>query len=620
MTAETFARVVFASPLPALNREFEYRVPAELRASIAVGCRVRVKLAGSAKEGFVIELSETPEFTGQLSDILEVVSSVPVLLPHVYQLLKAVAARQCASVGELVDNAVPKRAVRVEKSFKPFEVVECARGSNVRRAVTLRPRADKLTGQPTWLTTLSTAAVAELAQGRSVIVCLPDFRDIERFEKLLSENLTSNQFLRVDSTGTGSERYSVFLSELVERPIVLFGTRNVLYSPVSSNSTIFVWDDGDQSHTDQQSPYISSRELALVRQSIFGCDLYFYSHARSTDLQRLIEIGYVSEVPLDSWRPKVAKSDSNGLDGLSFKIIKSGLEKGPVLVQVASPGTSKSLFCGKCETRSTCSGCNGPLWVNARAQISCRWCGNLNLNATCRDCGFKEFRQGRAGVTRWVTQLGKSFPGVPVYEVTREDDLEPKPAKPAIYVATPGIEPIVTGGYAAAVLLDGATLLGRDSLRSSEDALRGWLNALAFVREGGESVVAGVSAEVERALTLGEVTETVGSLLAERQELGFPPARRFLSATGRMTDLEELAVRLSNIEQVKVLGISASVSQVSDSDYRLVASFPYAQGNHVSETMRDVIASTAGKQLRVNTRSGRNLRPLTIKFDDPRVI
>ena len=620
MITESFARVVFASPLPALNREFEYRVPREFRESIAVGCRVRVKLAGAAKEGFVVELSATQEFTGQLSDILEVISSVPVLLPHVYKLLRAVAARQCASVGELVDNAVPKRAVRIEKSFSASNFVQCAPGSNSRKAVTLRPHAEKASGQPGWLGTLSSAAISELGQGRSVIVCLPDFRDIERFESVLSASLTSEQFLRVDSSGTGSERYSTFLKELVERPIVIFGTRNVLYSPASENSTILVWDDGDQSHTDQQSPYISSRELALVRQSIFQCDLYFYSHARSTDLQRLIEIGYVSEVPIDTWRPKVAKSDSNGLDGLSFKIIKSGLEKGPVLVQVASPGISKSLFCGQCETRSTCAGCNGPLWVNARAQISCRWCGNLNLNASCRDCGSKEFRQGRAGVTRWVTQLGKSFPGVPVYEVTRDDDIELKPAKPALYVATPGIEPIVAGGYAAAVFLDGAALLGRDTLRSSEDALRGWLNALAFVRANGESVVAGVSAEVERALTLGEVSETVSSVLAERQELGFPPARRFLSATGRKADLDELAERLSHIEHVKVLGIAAAASHVSESDYRLVASFPYAQGNSVAESMRDAIASTAGKQLRVSAKSGRNLRPLTIKFDDPRVI
>jgi primosomal protein N' (replication factor Y) len=581
---------------------------------------VKVKLAGSSKEGFVTALSSEAEFKGQLSEVIEVVSSLSVLRPHIYQLLKAVAARQCASVGELIDNAVPGRAVRVEKAHVDLSAAPCGQGSSIRKVITLRPHADKITGRPMWLETLSSAATAELELGRSVIVCLPDFRDIDRFESVLKEKLHSDQYLRVDSSGTNSERYSVFLSELQERPVIVFGTRNVLYSPASANSTVFVWDDGDQSHTDQQSPYISTRELALVRQSVFKCDLYFYSHARSTDIQRLIEIGYLTETPIENWRPKVSKSDSSGLDGLSFKAIKVGLESGPVLVQVASPGVSKSLFCAECSTRSTCSGCNGPLWVNARSQISCRWCGNLNLNAQCRECGAKEFRQGGAGVTRWVTQLGKSFPGVPVYEVTREDENTLRPSKPAIYVATPGIEPIVSGGYSAAVFLDGATLLGRDSLRSSEDALRGWLNALAFVRSSGESVVSGISSEIERALTLGEISETIKGLLAERQELGFPPAKRFLSATGRKTDLDKFSDQLSALEHVKVLGIAAAVSQVSDSDYRLVASFPYAQGHAVVDLTRAVIASTAGKQLRVSAKSGRNLRPLTIKFDDPRVI
>jgi hypothetical protein len=34
MKTETYARVVFASPLPALNREFEYLVPPELQSQI----------------------------------------------------------------------------------------------------------------------------------------------------------------------------------------------------------------------------------------------------------------------------------------------------------------------------------------------------------------------------------------------------------------------------------------------------------------------------------------------------------------------------------------------------------------------------------------------------------
>ena len=56
MASEVYARVVFQSPLPALDREFEYVVPETLVAELAVGCRIKVPFAGQTKEGFVVAL------------------------------------------------------------------------------------------------------------------------------------------------------------------------------------------------------------------------------------------------------------------------------------------------------------------------------------------------------------------------------------------------------------------------------------------------------------------------------------------------------------------------------------------------------------------------------------
>ena len=56
------------------------------------------------------------------------------------------------------------------------------------------------------------------------------------------------------------------------------------------------------------------------------------------------------------------------------------------------------------------------------------------------------------------------------------------PAAPALVLATPGVEPSAAGGYAAALLLDGDTLLGRPDLRAAEEALRRWRAAAALVR------------------------------------------------------------------------------------------------------------------------------------------
>jgi hypothetical protein len=140
------------------------------------------------------------------------------------------------------------------------------------------------------------------------------------------------------------------------------------------------------------------------------------------------------------------------------------------------------------------------------------------------------------------------------------------------------------------------------------------------MRPGGEAVAVGVTSEVSAALSLGEIAKTISEILEERELLGFPPAKRFLSATGTRSVVEDLGQALKSLNSVKVLGISQAQSVASSSDCRLVVSFSYAEGAHVADVVRTFLASLGSKQVRTSIRSGKNVRPLSIKFDDPRVI
>lgn len=620
MTSEMFARVVFQSPLPALDREFEYIVPSDMAAIIQVGCRVKVLFAGQRKEGFVVHLSSNAEFSGKLSSITELVSPIPVLKPHIYQTLKAIAARQACSVGELLDNAIPKRSVRVEKAFVANKAELDESKLDSRFAELVRPVFDSESGLPAFMSRLVESANSYFSAGRSVIVCVPDFRDLQGISRVMASVIPADSLVVMDSSDVGSKRYEAYLSQLQPSPKVVLGNRSAIYSPVSGTAAIIVWDDGDQSHQDQQSPYLNTREIALIRQSLFQGPLHFLSHARSTDLQRLVEVGYLAEEISDSWRPKVAISEGRGLDGAVFKTIKQGLEAGPVLFQVAAPGKARSLYCHDCNTRSMCNKCHGPLWLNASGQIVCRWCGQFNLNFRCQECEGQKLSQGAAGATRWVEQLGKSFPGVPVREITAQSVAVAVTEKPQIVVCTPGIEPIAKHGYSAVVFIDCMAQLGRDSLRAPEDALRAWLNALGFMSRTGSAIAVGVTAEVSKALSLGAVVETTSRMLAERDELGFPPAKRMLSATGSLELLSDLGDLLNKIDGVQVLGVATAKSLTNEPDHRMLVSFTYASGSQVAMVAKEFLASMSSKQVRTSTKSGRAIRPVTIKFDDPRVL
>jgi primosomal protein N' (replication factor Y) len=140
------------------------------------------------------------------------------------------------------------------------------------------------------------------------------------------------------------------------------------------------------------------------------------------------------------------------------------------------------------------------------------------------------------------------------------------------------------------------------------------------MRSDGQAVAVGVSEEVSRALSLGEVTDTVSRILQEREELGFPPAKRILSATGSLETVNSLGQLLGKIGGVTVLGVAEAQTSTNEKDFRLLASFNYAAGSNVAKEVRAFLLTLSSKSVRVNARSGRVVRPLTIKFDDPRVL
>src|SRR5690606_7483649 len=69
------ARVVVDTPLPHLDRPFDYLVPAKLADACVAGCRVRVRFAGTLVDGYVLERVERSEHEGRLAYLDRVVSA-----------------------------------------------------------------------------------------------------------------------------------------------------------------------------------------------------------------------------------------------------------------------------------------------------------------------------------------------------------------------------------------------------------------------------------------------------------------------------------------------------------------------------------------------------------------
>ena len=566
-------------------------------------------------DGFVVGITEEAEYTGKLSNIEELVSSAPVLTEAIYEFLKVLAARQATPLGELLRIAVPARSVKVEaqwlETFAQPEVVS-RNSADALKSAWLVPAVSPEGGLP-WVDSLAARARHMLLSG-SVVICLPDQADVElMLEKLSLDTDVSARIVNLSSAQTPAKRYAAFLRCLSDENLLVIGNRAALFAPNRNLRSIFVWNENNFSHIDQSSPYLHSRDLALLRQSLVGCDLVFASFGVSTEIMRLIQLKYLALEKPNQVRPKISyEQQLDRAESLALKTIKNSLATGPVLVQVSALGQSVAVYCKQCSEKMHCLHCAGPLWLNGKAQPVCRWCNALNFGAKCRQCGSGEIRQGRGGSTRSVAEFGKAFPGIRVIESNSQSRIQKIDSKPVLVVATPGCEPPAELGYSAVILMDAVNQLSRDSLRSVEDAVAAWNDAVALLRPSGQAVLVGVGGKLAEQYVLWQQLEIAADQLAERRELGLPPALRLGSITGP----KEVSLAVSKVAKqhgAEILGPSAI--DVDNDQY--LFKFQYADGIELASALK---AATLKVGAGLNAKTNKMQRLVRIKMDDRQVI
>ena len=559
------ARVAVDISLAHLDRPFDYLVPARLDQDAVPGCRVRVRFAGQLVDGYLLERAETSGHQGKLARLERVTSPEPVLTPEIFDLARAVADRYAGTLADVLRLAIPPRHAAAERdaprepkagpALGPPEpgswsrypagaafLAGLAEGRPVRAAWSALPG-------PEWPAEIAVAAGATAAAGRGVVIVVPDARDLDRVDAALTAAALDHVCLAADLGP--AERYRRWLA--VRRGVVrvVAGTRAAMFAPVSGLGLVVLWDDGDDLHAEPRAPYPNAREVLALRAHRTGAAALIGGFARTAELTQLAAGGWarplvgsaealrqaaprVRAAPDEAELARDAAAMTARLPSLALRTARGGLAQGPVLVQVPRRGYLAAVACARCRAQARCATCAGPLEIGgSHGTPGCRWCGALAVDWSCARCGSGQLRALVTGAARTAEELGRAFPGVPVRTSGGQHVLAAAPAEPALVIATPGAEPVAPEGYAAALLLDGWALLGRPSLRAAEEALRRWLNAAALVRPGAPVVVlAEATLPAVQALIRWDPVTFSERELAERAELGFPPAVRMASVTG----------------------------------------------------------------------------------------
>ena len=629
------AGVLVDVDLAHLDRPLDYAVPEELSGGAQVGRLVRVTLAGSRANGWIVSRRRGP-IGARMAAVERVVSDLPVTTPAQLELASRIALRFLATSSQVLSVAVPARHARAERAViadlsaprapAPTAAGEGADSDQVwsgypagaaLAAHLARGEAPKAVW--TALPGRHAAQIADLVRatrrgGRSALVVAPTAEEAEWLAGAIEAATGERAALMGASVGP-EERYAAHLRCLNGLDRIVVGTRSAVWAPVRDLGLVVVWGDGDDRLREQRAPRCDALDVAVQRCVVDGCALVVGSFSRSVKAHALVRSGWAVgvEAVRDAVRaatPRVRLYGSREADrtgegrvvrfpSQALRLVRRACQGGAVLIQVASAGYVPVVSCQRCRTVARCPSCHGPLGLGAEGSMRCGWCGRAPSSWRCPHCSGTRLRALRVGADRTAEEVARALPEASVLESSAAHRVTRRlPARPGVVVATAAAEPAVEGGYAAGVVLDAQAVAGRPELWAPEEAVRRWFNAFALVRPGGDALVVGdLPDDMGQALVRWAPSDYADRLLDEREALGFFPAMTLVALDGDRAQVAQVADQCAREAGAEVVGTVPAPRRSKDSmDVRAIVRVPRDRGLRLLEVLTGVRQARASKK------------------------
>ncbi|WP_311587572.1 primosomal protein N' family DNA-binding protein [Varibaculum cambriense] len=595
---DPIARVIPDVSVFHLANGLDYTVPARLIGKVQSGSLVSVKIAGKLVHGWVRDLREAEPTRQRLRPISRVLSPHALVSENSFTLTKQVARRYAGNFSAVLHQAIPPRRANIEKSF--FE--SFAPDSSVTPAAKLgecsweagaadpliasypagkglldslaQAHASRVVWQslpeadlPAPFSQISQLISSSLSTSGSVLCLFPTSKLAKDFAAYWSEHAPDGapSALEYHSELGANAHYRTFLECRFNHPRLVIGTRSAIFAPLEKLSLLLIWDEAAETYQEKTAPYWHTRQVAMLRSRAEKASLILGSFSRSPQAQGLIMSTWARELAPEKQQmplPKVFTPEyenrddpslgQSGLSSTALQFLRRGLSKGPVLIQAPRKGGRGGLSCASCLAPVRCPQCLGRV-EQLRGQFICHSCSH-HFQFSCPRCGGKTTRASVRGHQQIGTELAAAFPRVPVFNCDADNSLPLISAKPALIVATAEQEPVASGGYAAALILDAGMLLSLDRIWAAEEALRRWANTAAKVNPGGQVMLTGDPGQ-RLADTFKQRTfsDWASQELAERAEVGIPPTAALAVIRGHEDTLRRFLAE-SSFPDAQVIG------------------------------------------------------------------
>ena len=376
------AQVVFDLPL---EGPFDYAVPSEFQAGIAVGQRVSVVLGHASSVGYVAGLADTSAIKN-LKSIRAILDVSPVIDDPLQQLAGRMAAMYGCSLGQAIGLMVPRLlgAGAGRERGGPGHVLDSRQKIS---GMTYR-------GDNSWIDPVRKT----LDQGWTALILVPDLFAMDRLRPLLQTALGSVPIL-FHQPRTPKEELDQWTRTRSGEFRIVVGTRSAVFTPLPDMGLVVMTDEGDPSYREEQTPFYEARDVALMRAQIEGAQVVATGPTPSVEIWHALDAGTPAAVASGAEIQIVDLSNYKYLEkGMVSLVLRSRLEealnaKAQSVLVLNRRGLYAVTRCVECALVLSCPRCSSAMtFSRAGKQYVCPHCPSvMPPDVPCPQCPKPHF-------------------------------------------------------------------------------------------------------------------------------------------------------------------------------------------------------------------------------------
>lgn len=432
----------------ALNRSFDYEVPPELEADLALGLRVKVPFGRAIQTGYITALNTTPKLPKniKLKQIISVEDKQVFYGQELFALADFISQTYANTLGEtlgvLIPNIFNQKMLDTYKDTHPavlplfYPAGNYTQSQNQALQNANANQFNLFCGANLSGKTEAALSLAHktLNSGGQVLILLPDIISSANLLEVINKKFGQDNIDLWHSKVLLSRRKQTAARLLLGKPCLVVGTRSACLLPFKNLKLVLVFHEENKDFKQEDSkPYYHTREVVLKRAELTGSKVIFISATPSLEVIKLKNGGILKEsffpVPLAQFNTKAQitvlnKTGKRGnliSDELAQAIRNNMLHNGQSLLILNRLGYSSIYTCLNCGQSAKCKKCGAILSrikTDKSDYLYCRKCGSKeSTEQICPVCKNQIFRSLGGGTQAAAQEVYKLFPQARVYRL-----------------------------------------------------------------------------------------------------------------------------------------------------------------------------------------------------------